>query len=436
MNKKPSLSSAFKLFMDPPSQLGELVVKAGFINESQLEEMAKARQAIPGRLGQMLVMAGYINHKELEDIIQVQCLVREKIVERNTGVQALRLIRQRNIELSEALAMLESQEHAEPSTRLGDLLVEAGIVTREQLEDALASNHSSGLPLGRVLVLSGVLTDQLLVAALNAQMVLRKGAIERKDAIRSISSAAHKPAAATPQPEPIAVREPTPTITLPARESFLEMLLIGAEVIREADFAQAMRTAYEKNSDVGAVLIHLNLIDATTLSMAREMQRLVSEKFLDAQWCVQSLKDAHRERGLKGPAASMTPAGADKETEVPLSADAPNGTKEICLSEFLTLCKVATPEQIERAQTMCAITDLGVGAGLIRTRTVPEVVIDIVERCFKLVSEKELSLEEGVFAFDFCNRQVVEKENRLVEAAEMLGFQSGIWALHDSLAVR
>jgi hypothetical protein len=383
-----------------------------------------------------------MNHKELEDAIQVQCYVREKIVERNTGIQALRLIRQKNIELKDALATLEAQEHSEPSTRLGDLLVESNIVTREQLEEALLSNHSSGLPLGRILVLSGVVTDPVLVAALNAQMVLRKGAIERKDAIRAIQTAAQKEsggtqaAGASPdsiRPEPI---KPSQTITLPARESFLERLLVGAQIVSDAQFDRAMRVAYDKQSDVGTVMVQLNLIDSSTLSMAREMQRLVSEKFLDAEWCVQSLKDAHRERNANRAPVDATPAGIDaKEIEAPEQTAAPNGVKEISFSEFLTLCKIATAEQIERAQTMCAITDLEVSAALIRTRTVSEVVIDIAERCFALVQNRDLNLEEGVFSFDFLNRQVVERETRLVEAAELLGFQSGIWALHDSLTV-
>ena len=57
--------------------------------------------------------------------------------------------------------------------QLGDILLEGGHVTREQLEHAVSEQRRLGRSLGRVLVDLGVLTEQQLVAALATQIGMR-----------------------------------------------------------------------------------------------------------------------------------------------------------------------------------------------------------------------------------------------------------------------
>ena len=57
--------------------------------------------------------------------------------------------------------------------QLGDILIEGGLVTTEQLEAAFAEHRRNGRSLGRVLVDQGVLSEGQLVAALATQIGLR-----------------------------------------------------------------------------------------------------------------------------------------------------------------------------------------------------------------------------------------------------------------------
>jgi type IV pilus assembly protein PilB len=66
---------------------------------------------------------------------------------------------------------------------IGETLVLEGVLSKEQLERALAEQHSSGLPLGEVLVETGVLTPSALVQALARHLsvkgvVLRHGLVD------------------------------------------------------------------------------------------------------------------------------------------------------------------------------------------------------------------------------------------------------------------
>jgi type IV pilus assembly protein PilB len=59
---------------------------------------------------------------------------------------------------------------AKPRIRLGDLLVEAGIVTREQLEEVLAMQKRDGRRLGTLLVESGLVTETQVTQILSQQL--------------------------------------------------------------------------------------------------------------------------------------------------------------------------------------------------------------------------------------------------------------------------
>jgi hypothetical protein len=407
-NKKSTLSNTLKLSIQAPIQLGELFLKAGFITQAQLDEATRASQYVPARLGQMMVMMGQVTHGELQDALQLQCLLREKIVDKQIGVKALWLTRHRRMRLRAAIESLQNENEGivEPTLRLGDLLIEAGIITNEQLQEALSCNQSSGLPLGRVLVLSGAVTDETLLAGLNAQALIRQGTIDRLDAIKAIISCHKKKA-------PNAV-SPDETLQLPARESLLEDLLVHAGIVTADEFELATITARDERIGVPRALLQMNLVDGPTIDLAIEMLQLIKDKFVSKAWCIQSLKDTTEAKEVKGDAVQeFAPPVKERNEETTKNGSAPEPpAKPFSLQEFLVLC-AKEPNATEEH----------------------EYAHSLAEACYQLVDAKQLSLDEGVFAYDFCNRQIKERNVRMLEAAEVLGFHCGMWALYDALNV-
>ena len=71
----------------------------------------------------------------------------------------------------------------QPKSRIGDFLLEHGMVSREQLNTALLQQKSSGALLGEILVEQGLLTTAALVQVLSECIgvrgcVLRHGVID------------------------------------------------------------------------------------------------------------------------------------------------------------------------------------------------------------------------------------------------------------------
>ena len=58
---------------------------------------------------------------------------------------------------------------ARKKIRVGDLLVEAGAITEEQLQEALAKQKESGGRIGNIIMQMGFISKELLITVLTAQ---------------------------------------------------------------------------------------------------------------------------------------------------------------------------------------------------------------------------------------------------------------------------
>jgi hypothetical protein len=74
------------------------------------------------------------------------------------------------------MANVETQIH-----KIGDLLVELGLVSQKDLNEALQIGRDTGLPIGRVLTMSAFITEEWFQLALKAQQLLKDGHPQRTD---------------------------------------------------------------------------------------------------------------------------------------------------------------------------------------------------------------------------------------------------------------
>ncbi len=70
--------------------------------------------------------------------------------------------------------------------RLGDLLIDAGVLTNEQVQELLRIAKERQMPLGHALVESRSVTRSVVIAALKAQYAVRDGHLSHQEALWSI----------------------------------------------------------------------------------------------------------------------------------------------------------------------------------------------------------------------------------------------------------
>ena len=470
---KISLAHSLKVGLkDSPHKLGELLVKAGFLNQAQFDQCA--RLSLGGsvaQLGQMLIMSGLITHDQLNAVLDAQACLRDRQMDQVLAVKGLKISKTHNISFRQAMQELEFADtvNSRNSNRVGELLVAAEIITREQCQQALNKNLSTGLPLGRILVLSRLVSEQILLATLNAQVLIRDGKLTREQAVVALR-AAHE--------RQVPLEQPLTEAGMVRSEQRVRLgeLLVKAGAITEAELIDAIETGLTQALPIGQVLVNSALVHERIVNSAVELQQFVADGMLQAEQAVDALKsisaqghfglsmdrpreqdrDAEPEQHVRK--NGITKVAGEFEKPVALPAVAPSlidgdqiqfssiksrslyfykvcqdgetaQVGSISFDQFLTFTRVAAPDHLQKAREMCTGTDVSMTKALCILRAVPNDLMDLTRLSYELLLSGKLSFEKCVYAIEYVREALKTADQDMEAVLEKLGQDSGIWQL-------
>ncbi|MBN1578238.1 MAG: Flp pilus assembly complex ATPase component TadA [Chitinispirillaceae bacterium] len=122
-------------------KLGEILIAQGMINEEQLLFALQEHKRTGVSLGIVLVKLGYISEDELQSVLGQQIQLDQR-------------------------------------KRIGEVLLEQGLITQEQLQRGLEEQRKSGMRLGKCLVKLGFISEMKLVDILSAQLDIQHVVLE------------------------------------------------------------------------------------------------------------------------------------------------------------------------------------------------------------------------------------------------------------------
>src|SRR5262245_4176477 len=123
---------------DHPNQLfGEVLIKLGLVNETQLQEALQLQKSTGQRIGEALLSLGYVTRDQLRGA------------------------------LLESLGLADEGLSVRP--RLGELLIGLKYATPDQVDDAIEQQRVDGRKLGEILVEQGACTFKQIYEALSLQ---------------------------------------------------------------------------------------------------------------------------------------------------------------------------------------------------------------------------------------------------------------------------
>ena len=179
------MSAMMDAKIDNRAMIGELFYKASLIKMEHLADalFVASRNKLP--LGRVMVMLGMIRHRWLEQALDLQNLVRQNVLAEKLAPEALEICVLGGKSVTDALRDLGWEgDTSRNYANLGDLLVEAKLLSGKTIEDARGLCKHVGLPLSRVLVLQGLLSPKLLEAVLKCSEFDQARALRKK---RSVS---------------------------------------------------------------------------------------------------------------------------------------------------------------------------------------------------------------------------------------------------------
>jgi hypothetical protein len=281
-----------------PVRIGSLLVSAGIVRADQLAmALAEARRS-ERRLGEVVVSSGLASQEDMHHAAELQAMIKAGKITVEMGTQALRQAREKQRNIHAALTdMGWKDDRAIKANDLATILVEARVVSQDQINQASWNAAKNMLPLGRNLVLAGAVSPSMLGSGLTALVLLRDGLIARDAAVAGLRKA-HQ--------TKISLEE---ALGINASQNHVRIgeLLSAAGLVSESDAMIAVETGLLNQKSIGEVLLKSRMITPLVLDACVKLQKLIVEGRMGRLQAAELLRTvADKDMGLEDVLNEMT----------------------------------------------------------------------------------------------------------------------------------
>lgn len=165
------------------TRIGELCLMSGIISKEILAECLEIELFKKKQFGQILLERGLMTTEQLEAAIQLQSSISNNSLKPYQAASALHAVCKQGKNVYAAMAEFRTAADTDANIRLGDLIVEAGILDKEKVEANVTKSHDSAVRVGSSLLKAGLIDESTLYSALRLQTSLRLGYISRDQTI-------------------------------------------------------------------------------------------------------------------------------------------------------------------------------------------------------------------------------------------------------------
>lgn len=382
------MSSIFRRYSNS-ARLGDLLVQAGVLSPPQLQEAVKHSRSKKLQIGQVLVMSGHLTPKDLQVALEAQSMLRDHTIDINIAVQCIKVARKIGASFADVLEDYDASAAKRARTgKLGELLVDASIISQDQLSQAMEQGLNTGMPLGRMLVLNEAIQAEFLEKALDIQVRLRDEMMTREEAIKSLQELAGVEATAGKEEE----KKPEKKKQIVR----LGELLVMAGILSENDVMDALEWGLANQQPIGTVLVSQQLISQELLDAALFFQTCVKSDELDPLKACECLSEVF--------STGVSPEEALKEVTDSATIEAPD-KPPIDYRTLVKMARVVTDEDIDKAFDITAHDAALIGKVLVLTGFMDVPTLQATLRCYQMISKGWLSPDDAIAALDYCLHQ-------------------------------
>lgn len=266
----------------------DLLFKSGIITQNQLAR-AMATSARTGEsISNILIHDKIVSEETMRTAVLTHGLIHENLisVELATDVIFKSVVEEINLEEAFRRMGVTPDFHL-VTARLSQILRESGVVGEAELDTSIEASYSSGLPLGRVLVIRNVIPEAVAYAALSAHMYLKEGKITAQQAIEGLKLSAQRH---------ISMDHALKELTFMPRARMeplrLGELLVAADLVSEIDLLSAVEKRLGEDLPIGQILLRHNLISNSLLQKALKLQDMVNNHGKNPSEILAILKEA------------------------------------------------------------------------------------------------------------------------------------------------
>lgn len=366
--------------------IGDLLVRADLITRRGLTNCLNIASQSESPIGQVLSINGFVTEEELNAGLRVQALIRERLLPEDKGIQALSFVRIKKYSLDQALDELGWKSEYYKFTRsLGDLLIDSGTLDAEKLEMGLSASQRSGLPLARVLVLQGALSEFVAYAALTAQTLLRDEKIARDQAVGALRLTKMHGDSLEDYLEFGGLRKIRPDHILRLGEFF-----VLAELVSELDLLSAVETGLAEAKPIGQILVESGLVGENVVEAALDLQDLIRANKISPNKAVDVLRRCN-ETGN-----SVVEELESFVAEIPADNELPR--EDARLLELVHGLSFLSDSDFKKIVSELKGSGMNAEQYLVEHKLVSTSRLEAAKKCRVLLEGGVLTLEQSIFA--------------------------------------
>ena len=178
---------------------------------------------------------------------------------------------------------------SENHLRIGDLLMHANVVNSYLIADVLVKYENKGLPLGKVLVLSGCLDDLQLRNAVDLQFMVNDGLLALDSAVQIMQTAFEKKLDLTEAFREAKVLQPEDRET-----NKLGQLLYDSHIASDALINTCLESAHKTSLPLGHVLCQRGFVSQTIINKALLVQQVIRKNQITREQGIAALAAAQQ----------------------------------------------------------------------------------------------------------------------------------------------
>ncbi|MBC7996447.1 MAG: hypothetical protein IAF58_00785 [Leptolyngbya sp.] len=373
------------------SLLSQIITTAGIIEVEVVCDAYDSSDQNIEEMGRMLVTAGYLADGDLRSAIEAVRQVESNALTPDQAAYALKYAYDNCLPFTSALdsTIMQSVSVVNPNL-LGELLMASRLVSEFQLAVAMDQSRDCGITLGRVLILSQIISPSILEVAIDLLRLVR-------DQHLLFPSAAEALKLCSMERKTLLEALKEMGVVNHDTEAYpkLGALLSSAGLIAEFDAVNAAEIGLETNKPIGQVFNECGLVSSMVLNAALKLQTMIENGTVSVNQSHELLRQVHK---LQLPLEELMKELGEMKGKV---------------MTLLIQSGAVSAEDLRKATGMRGsnstdMTQALVEAGIVSTHLMRESA-----RCVSLMEQGKVRWETASAAILYCRRTGCEFEDAM-----------------------
>ncbi len=293
----------------PDDALGILLLSAGYITSDSYMTARQKCSELGHLLGRTLLLLQTITVDTLNNALSILVLVRRGSLSLEDGIRVLQEVRNKRIDLDSAFINLRMPiDQKQKELKFGELLIHSRIILMPESLAAVERGLTEKQLVGEVLVASGLITRDILTAAVSLQKLVLNGVVTKDEAAEALQRV---------KLDGLALKQVANSMRLFKDRtdagralSFLQK----AGCLTSSDLAHARNAQLEFVMDPGKAVLAMGLISRQLFSAAEACAEYVEHKKLSGEQAILALRYCERHRCNAVSALASMGVAVDQET--------------------------------------------------------------------------------------------------------------------------